>query len=283
MHRLGGPRRTHAEALQLVKDGGFHYTDINLESRDPNENPVLAPDPKKAAEDLRALCGKVGLIPDQAHANFDFRSYSPADITRELLTTVDVCGDMGIDKLVVHADTWYDAGNYEFYRVLNHIYDIHAPVVERAKQRNVRIAMETLFEDPADGGKRSRFCSRLEELDALVSKFNDKSVGICWDFGHARVTYGDDQFRMMRLVGNKIIATHVHDNFYGQDLHLFPFMGLTKWSDAFNALRDIGYTDSFTFELVYDRLPDELMPDYITFLRKAGEYMIHSIGQTVTP
>ena len=282
MHRLGGPRRTHAEALRLVKDGGFNYCDINLESRDPNENPVLAPDPVRAAKELRALCDEVGLVPDQAHANFDFRTVSPADITKELVATVNVCGDMGIDKLVVHADTWYNTDHYEFYRVLNHIYDIHAPVVEQAKKRNVRIAMETLFEEPSDT-RRSRFCSRLEELEALVTKFNDKSVGICWDFGHARVTYGDEQFRMMRLVGDKIIATHVHDNFYGQDLHLFPFMGLTKWQDAFDALKDIGYTDSFTFELVYDRLPDALMPDYITFLRKTGEYMISQLGQTVTP
>ena len=156
----------------------------------------------------------------------------------------------------------------------DNVADICLEAVKAAKKHGVKIAMETLFEDRAPKGKRARFTSYVNELDDIVSKFGDPIVGICWDFGHARVSHGDEQFEEMRKVGDKIIATHVHDNHWSADMHLLPFEGDTDWNEGMKTLKEIGYNGALTFEMVYGCVPDELIPDYAAWCRKVGEYLI---------
>ena len=55
---------------------------------------------------------------------------------------------------------------------------------------------------------------------------------------------------------------------------MFPFLGDTNWNELMAAFKEIGYKGDFTLELVYDRLPDALAPDYIKLLHKSGEYIL---------
>lgn len=276
--RPDGSKRTMAEALGIMKAGGFDCADIGLGSDDPAYNPVVADDPDAAAKALRETFARVGIKPDQAHARYDFKDYAPAAVTEHLVRTVKVCGALGVRTLVVHADTWYDVETYTFDRALARIYEIHAPVVEEAEKRGVVIAMENLFEDRAPKGSRCRFCSEVEELEAIVAKFPTPFCGVCYDTGHARVVYGDKQFEVMARFGKRIVATHVHDNIASKDLHGFPFSGGTDWEAFRQMLLRIGYTGTFTFEMVYGRFPDELVTDFATFLHKAGVYMTRELG-----
>jgi sugar phosphate isomerase/epimerase len=134
--------------------------------------------------------------------------------------------------------------------------------------------METLFEDRAPTGQRARFTSYVDELNAIVFAYNTPSVGICWDFGHARVSYGAKQFEEMKNVGNKISSTHAHDNRQKKDLHLIPFLGDTDWELGLKTLKEVGYTGDLTFELGYGSFPEELITDYINLVYKIGKFMV---------
>lgn len=273
-----GPRRTAKQALDICCVGGFDTVDFGLCSADPAENPVLAADGAETARYLRDYCDTIGVAVDQTHAPYELQNLSAAQLREQLVRSVEISRILGAKTVVVHADTYYDKEyRFDFDTVLQTVYECYAPMVEAAEKADVRIAMETLFEDRAPQGKRARFTSLVEELTAIVGKFNTSAVGICWDFGHAGVVYGNGQFEKLRNVGDKVIATHVHDNMISRDLHMFPYSGQTDWETALRTLGEIGYTGSFTFELVYGCMPDELLADYARLLHKTGRFMVEEI------
>lgn len=268
-------RRSPEGAVKICKNCGFDNIDFGLTSTSPEENLILRTRYTDEAKRFREYCDRIGVSIIQTHARYDFNRVGKEEFISEMIKTVEVSKILGADNVVVHADTYYDKEfRFEYNEVLNTIYDIYAPMVEAAKKHGIKIAMETLFEDRAPKGKRARFTSYVNELDDIVSKFGDPIVGICWDFGHARVSHGDEQFEEMRKVGDKIIATHVHDNHWSADMHLLPFEGDTDWNDGMKTLKEIGYSGALTFEMVYGCIPDELIPDYAAWCRKIGEYLI---------
>ena len=57
-----------------------------------------------------------------------------------------------------------------------------------------------------------------------------------------------------------------------------PYFGGTNWEEAMSTLKGIGYNGSFTLELVYGCIPDELLPDYIKLFHKTGMYMLEHVN-----
>ena len=197
-----------------------------------------------------------------------------------MIRTAEVSAILGVKNVVIHADTFYDKrGIQDGKKVCDIIYDIYAPMVDLAKKNGVSIACENLFDDNrVPHNLHCRFCSRFDELMMMVDRFNSDNVGVCWDFGHGRVSFGDDYaLEYLEMVGDKLIATHVHDNIYHGDLHSFPYLGGTDWTKALDILKRIGYKGAFTFELVYGCIPDELLGDFGRLFAKTGRYMIDKI------
>lgn len=272
-------QRSIYDAISICKQGGFHAVDLSLGASESNQNIILSDDYLEEAKKLKLFCDNREVEIVQTHARFDFYQLTRERFIDDMIKSVRVSKELGATNVVVHADTYYDPEyRFDFDTVLKIIYDIYAPMVEEAKKLDIQIAMETLFEDRAPQGKRARFTSMIEELDAIVSMYHDPIVGICWDFGHARVTYGDEQFEKMKLVGNKIISTHVHDNFWEQDLHSMPFLGKTDWEMAMKTMKEIGYRGAWTLELVYGCLPEPLVVDFAKLCHRVGSYMINSFS-----
>jgi sugar phosphate isomerase/epimerase len=121
------------------------------------------------------------------------------------------------------------------------------------------------------------YSANCDDLAVLYDSFNDDRLGICWDFGHGRVQYeeGEGYLNELPKLGDRLISTHVHDNYYGNDIHCFPFLGMMKWEECMQILKDLNYKGDFTFEFVYDRIPDELLVDYMKLIYKTGEYLIN--------
>ena len=139
------------------------------------------------------------------------------------------------------------------------------------------VAFENLFEDHCfeeiDGC--SRYCSRVEEILCLLERFKGAPVSCCWDFGHAKCAYGTDKMLgALEKAAPHVSCTHVHDNYYGHDLHILPFMGETDWEAHMALLKRQGYQGQMTFEFVYGRFPDALMPAFMTMAAQTGRYLI---------
>ena len=59
-------------------------------------------------------------------------------------------------------------------------------------------------------------------------------------------------YKEILKVGNKLIVTHIHDNF-GTDSHKQPFDGTINWKDVNKALTDINYDGELTSEVRYTK------------------------------
>ena len=271
----GGPNgfwRGQLEAIRLLKDNGFDTVDIGMHSMEKAEDEN---DHNSWINQRREFCDKMGVTVNQAHAPFcEGRPISDLFVSR-LIQCVDDCSVLGAKCLVVHGDTWFksDYTQWNYNEVVDTVYNVYAPVVERAEKLGVKIAFETLFEWLGNNEHRVRLCSYVEEIDDLIAKFKTDSVGVCWDFGHAYMAYGDDQFKAMKRLRSQIIATHVHDNTRRYDNHNIPYQGYINWDEGLKTLAEIGYNGDLTFELNYGALPPTIAPDYIKYLHSVGKYM----------
>ena len=175
--------------------------------------------------------------------------------------------------------------NIEFYK----------PLLEIAEEYHTGIVIENLFDtyhyplgvsgssEKSDRRANNhmiaqrRFGTNPEELlelvDELSTDFNN--VGICWDFGHANEA-GLNQTECLQLLGKRIKALHVNDNFAVFDEHLTPFCGSIRWEEIMPQLRKIGYDGCFTYENMkfFSRLPEELVEAALSYSLKVAEYLV---------
>ncbi|MBR4866896.1 MAG: sugar phosphate isomerase/epimerase [Clostridia bacterium] len=250
------------EAIGLVTDAGFTRLDFGTED---------AAEANRVAEYL----SDAGIKVNQSHLPYNrYKGEDYEPFARRLMAAAKCAKIMGSPILVVHGDEFpfgERAYSREAAREFN--YRLFAPVVEFAGQNGMQVAFETVFQD-MDPLEKPRHCSLVEELCALVDLYASPTVGICWDSGHAKVQYGVSQPNLLKIAGKRVISTHIHDNYYGKDLHTFPFMGDTDWKKLMETFAAIGYTGDLTFELVYDRLPRALAPDYLKLLHTSGEMLM---------
>lgn len=279
------PMRPRTESLKIIRDGGFDTIDFSMHSMTRAEDDT---DHEKWIHGYRDYCEQIGLRVNQAHAPFFEGRPMPDGFIDRLLECVDDCAVLGADCLVVHGDTWYarDYAQWDYDKVVEAVYEVYAPVVERAEKLGVKIAMETLFEWIGNDSHRVRLCSYVEEVDDIVGRFGCDTVGVCWDFGHTYMAYGNDICAAMERMKSRIIATHTHDNTRHRDNHNLPYMGYINWDHALNSLAKTGYSGDLTFEINYGCLPDELAAPYAKYAHRLGEYMadrFQSFKSTLDP
>ena len=196
--------------------------------------------------DYRKVADEEKMIYQSVHAPFlnankmwgrDSESEAATD---ELIRCIDDTASISVPIVVVHPYIGFE----EKRSITQDGLDNYGKVVERAIQKNVKIAFENVEGE--------------EYLEALMKEFGEcNNVGFCWDSGH-ELCYnrGKD---MLSLYGNKLIATHINDNlgvsdyegkiYWTDDLHLLPFDGINDWNNAASRLNKCGYDGILTFEL----------------------------------
>lgn len=267
-------RLSQKESLSLIKKGGFDTVDFGMFPY------VLKTSEKERIaymNEHREHCESLGISVNQAHAPFFEGKPMPENYVNRLLECVDDCKTLGAEVLVVHADTWY-CENYVQWNiedVTDTVYEVYAPVVERAERLGIKIAMETLFEYLGSPGHRTRLCSFTEELDAIIKRMGSDSVGACWDFGHTAMAYKGEQFDAMRRLESKIISTHVHDNIYKYDSHNLPYQGNICWDEGMRTMAELGYEGDLTLEVGYGALPAELSVKFLEYSHLVAEHLVN--------
>lgn len=123
-----------------------------------------------------------------------------------------------------------------------------ARYLEIAKKNNTGIAVENLTIYPGWSSERPCYSSNYEELYTLVDSFNDSSVGICWDTGHANLMHFN-QADAIEFLGDRIKITHIHNNYGKEDNHLPPDDGCIDWKAVMGAFKTFGYDGSLTLEI----------------------------------
>lgn len=181
----------------------------------------------------------------------------------------------GAKYMVVHGDEFdFDNMEYTPEKALQYNYELFAPYVERAAKSGIKVAFETVFADELANGKSApRFCSDIDDLMAMIDKFNADNVCCCWDFGHAGLSFGEKHAENILKMGSLIECTHVQDYGHNDDLHLPPFLGENDWDACMKALKKTGYKGNLTYEMVYGVIPEALGDAFVAYLKETGEVL----------
>ena len=256
-----------SKAAQLVSEAGFTALDYTPPVTDDNWEHVM--------EEHMQIFAENHLHVHQTHAPFN--RYNHHGNRHRLLVerALQATKMLNAAYMVVHGDE-FDFKNIEYTppKALEYNYDYFAPYVEKAAAFNIGIAFENVFEDAG----RPRFCSDVTELKALIERFQTSNVSCCWDFGHANVAFGKTQPDKMAEIAKYISCTHIHDNYYGKDLHLPPFFGEIDWKACMQVLQKAGYSGNLSFEFVYGALPESLAKDYLKNFYCTGTLLREMLG-----
>lgn len=105
-------------------------------------------------------------------------------------------------------------------------------IISVAEERNTLIAFENL----------GNICN----LDLVLSAFEAKNVGYCYDSCH-HVNYvpNDD---LIKRYGNRLMALHLQDNGEKYNQHQLPFDGGIDWVDVMKKIALTGYQGATTLE-----------------------------------
>ena len=187
--------------------------------------------------DIEKAVHSAGLTFDQLHAPFGGinHMWSAGDdgdaMYKKLTDAIDCCVALDAPIATVHLSTSFhppmitDVGRGRF-----------TDLVEYAAKKGIKIAFENQ--------------SNLFNLAWAFEEFKDaENVGFCWDVGHQECA--TPNIEMMALFGERLICTHLEDNFsvYEEDLHLVPFDGKADFVAGANWMRKFGYKGNLMLEV----------------------------------
>jgi len=129
-------------------------------------------------------------------------------------------------------------------------------LVPVARRAGVRMTLENL------PYRHSYLLDNMSQLRALVDSYPPECVGLVIDTGHAG-TAGKDPADEIRIAGDRLYGTHLQDvdGREPDDQHWVPTHGDLDWDAIRQALRDVGYSGAWTFEVANGRngeTPEEL-------------------------
>ena len=121
-----------------------------------------------------------------------------------------------------------------------------------AKECGVKIATENMWNWTRENGLNqaaAAACSHHDDFVAHLDAVNDEFFTACLDIGHAEMKGLDTSApEMIRAIGSRLGALHIHDNDRWRDLHQIPFAGSIDWNEVVKALREVDYKGEFTLE-----------------------------------
>ena len=239
-----------AKAIELYGKAGFDCWDFsmfkmclwNWRANAPFEegHPLKWDNYLAFARELRKIGEAYGMECNQSHAPF------PTDkpqVKGYLKRAIECTAEAGGKICVIHpVNNWNAEQNAEFYFEL----------LPFAKDHGVKIATENMWnwtrENGLDQAARAA-CSHHDDFVAHLDAVNDDFLVACLDIGHAEMKGLDTSApEMIRAIGKRLGALHIHDNDRWHDLHQIPFSGSIDWAEVVKALKDVDYKGEFTLE-----------------------------------
>lgn len=214
------------------------------------------------ARHLRRVGEDHGILCNQSHAPFP--SYY-AGMDAPLKRAIECTAEAGAKICVIHPDNYKSAEeNAEFFLDL----------LPYAKGCGVKIATENMWLWN-DEKNESAFaaCATGEDFCRHIDAVNDPFLVACLDVGHAEMRgSGDGAANMIRALGPRLAALHLHDNDRWKDSHQIPFSMQIDFEGVVRALKEVGYGGWFTLEAdgYLAAYPDERLEEGIAALARAA-------------
>ncbi len=189
------------------------------------------------ARELRKIGEAYGMVCNQSHAPFPTKFMSLDILKRAIECTAEAGGEI----CIIHPDNDATAEkNAELYHKL----------LPFAKDHGVKIATENMWNWEKNAPTSCyAACATAECFVKHIDVVNDPYFVACLDIGHAEMRgSGDGAAKMIRALGHRLKALHVHDNDRLHDSHQIPFSMDIDFTAVVEALKDVGYSGYLTLE-----------------------------------
>ncbi len=240
-----GPERGLEFWLELAAELGLGVVELRAEPRlaHPTE---LGRDARKA---LRRRLESLGLRPT-VHASIhdtNLASLNPilaAAAREDLRGAVELAADIGAEIVVFHpgrlpSEYRRDPEALEAARSV--LYANLEELLPYAERLGVALAVE----NKQRGSNRDLILTPQEHREVL-ERF--PGLWACLDFGHLH-TLGLDPVEFVRILGEKLVHVHLHDNRGGADEHLPLGEGSLDWKRCISALAEAGFSGTTVLEI----------------------------------
>ncbi len=235
-------------AVEYIAKAGFDAWDFTMRgmcpydprtrSAAPSDHPLANGDYLKYARKLRQIGLDNGIVCNQSHAPYPVRV---PEIRAMLKRAIECTAEAGGKICIIHPDNNKSAEeNAEMYFEL----------LPFAKECGVKIAAENMWNwDKEKGCSTFAACATSESFNAHLDAVGDDYLVACLDIGHAEMRgSGDGAANMIRALGPRLAALHIHDNDRLNDSHRMPFTMDINFDEVVSALKEIGYSGYFTLE-----------------------------------
>ena len=193
-----------------------------------------------------------GIVCNQSHAPFPSCS---KEVRSMMKRAIECTAEAGGKICIIHPDN--DKGaeeNAEMYMEL----------LPFAKNCGVKIAAENMWcWDKEKDEACFAACSTPESFNAHLDAVNDDYLVACLDIGHAEMRgLNTSAVEMIKALGKRLRALHIHDNDRWHDSHQIPFSMEIDFEKVVAALREIKYKEYFTLEsdqYLKDRTPENVL------------------------
>jgi len=235
-------------AVELIARAGFDGWDLSMfamcrydwktSSVIQTGHPLSGPNALSFVRKLKQIGLDNGIRCNQSHAPFP--SACPP-IRDHLKLAIECTAEAGGEICIIHPD------NNATPEENAAMYFERLPF---AKSCGVKIATENMWNwDDEKGHSSFAACATPASFNAHLDAVHDPSFVACLDIGHAEmVGSGTGAPDMIRALGSRLQAVHIHDNDQLHDSHQIPFSMKINFLSVIQALKDIDYQGWFTLE-----------------------------------
>ena len=269
----------YERAIEILAGAGYDAYDFSQFNPLSESDPLYTENFREYAKELRALADRLGIVCNQSHAPFPSSVGDPEKddaIYKNIVRAMEIASILGAKCIVVHPkqhlpyrenEEKLKAMNLEFYRSL----------IPYCEKFGINVAVENMWQMNPVGRQTivNSTCSRAEEFCEYVDMIGSDRIVACLDIGHISLV-GEDVGVMIRGLGRRIKALHVHDTDGYRDLHTLPFTSKNDFCRITALLREVGYDGDMTFEAdnFFANFPLEMYPDVAEFMQKTGRQLI---------
>ncbi len=267
------------EAVRITCEAGFDGIDFSMFRMAHDDNDILnSADFKSHISELIGIARSYGVTFEQAHAPFpsakDGNEEYNAKMFEKLKRALEIAGILDAKICVVHPVQFKEnqfEKNMELYNKLE----------PYAADYGVKIAVENMWGwDNAANRIVPNVCSVAEDFNRYVDALNPEHFTACLDLGHCGLV-GDSAGNMIRQMGSRLGALHIHDNNNIDDSHSLPYLGNMDWDDILRALGETDYQGHFTYEVgdFLRAFPDDAVLSCEKFMHDLGRTMMRKIEE----
>ena len=241
---LIGEERT----IELLAESGFDAWDFSMFDMckyDWGNKKLLANDHPLSGNDYLAFARRLkrigldnGIHCNQSHAPFPTCC---DEIRAHYKRAIECTAEAGGKICVIHPDNNKSPEeNAEMY----------FEILDFAKDCGVKIATENMWNWNHDKDESCfAACATPESFNAHLDAVNDEFFVACLDIGHAEMKgIGTNSVELIKALGNRLQALHIHDNDKWHDTHQIPFSMDIDFVPILKALKEIDYKGYFTLE-----------------------------------